>query len=277
VKRRGTMTGIVLTGIGLGTLVMTPVSNWLISIFDWRLSYIIVGGMVMLIGITASQFLRGDPARMGLVPYGKTEVKEQELAGVAQGFSLREATHTRQFWMVSVIFFCLGYCIFAINVHLVPHITDLEISATTAANIMATTGALQTIGGIVLGGAADRIGNRQVLVISFIMITVAMLFLVLFTGVYLFYLFAVIYGFAVGGGGAMEPTIVAELFGMKAHGLILGVMSFVFTVGGAIGPLVTGYIFDVNGSYHSAFLVCAAFSAIGLILAAVSRPIKRPG
>jgi len=275
VKTRGTMTGIVLTGIGLGTLVMSPLSNWVILIYDWRMSYIIVGSVVLVIGILAAQFLRRDPTKMGLVPYGQNEVKEQELVSGTQGLSLKEAAYTRHFWMVAVIFFCLGYCIFAITIHLVPHITDLGISATTAANVLAVTGGMQVISGIVLGGVADRVGIRRVLAISLILISAALFALVPVTKVWMRYLVAVVYGFGVGGGGVTESIIVAELFGIKSHGLIFGAVSFVFTIGGAVGPLLTGYLFDVTGNYQSAFLVSATVGVGGLILAAILRPIKK--
>jgi MFS family permease len=231
--------------------------------------------VVLLVGLAASQFLRRDPAQMGLVPYGKNESGERRSATAVDGLSLKEAMGTMQFWTISVSFFCLGYCIFAVNVHLIPHITDLGISATTAAGILAISGGLQTIGGIMLGIGADKIGNRQALAISTFLITAAMFWLVLFTGLGMFYIFTIIYGLGAGGGGAMEATVVADLFGMKAHGLILGVTSFVFTIGGAVGPLVNGYIYDVKGSYQPAFLVCAAIGVIGLLLIAVSRPVNK--
>jgi MFS family permease len=275
VKQRGRMTGVVMSGIGAGTLIMAPVSNWLITIYDWRMSYIILGGVVMVIGITAAQFLRRDPAQMGLVPDGKSEQGgEQDLAPVIEGLSLKQAVSTRQFWMLALIFFCLGYCIFAITVHVVPHITDLGISATMAANILATTGGIQTIGGVALGSAADRIGNKRVLAIGSILLSAGMFWLVTIREVWMFYVFAVIYGFGVSGGGVMEPTMVAELFGIKSHGLILGVVSFVFTIGGAVGPVITGYIFDVTASYELAFLVCALLGIFGLILTLMLKPVK---
>jgi len=176
--------------------------------------------------------------------------------------------------MVTIIFFCLGYGIFAITVHIVPHITDLQISATTAATILATTGGIQAIGGIVLGGVADKIGNRRVLIISFILISAAMFWLIPIRSVWVFYLFAIVYGLGVSGGGVMEPIIVAELFGIKSHGLILGVVSFVFTIGGAVGPLVTGYIFDLTGNYQLAFLLCAVLGIVAIILGTILRPIQ---
>jgi MFS family permease len=238
------------------------------------MSYVIVGGVVLVIGVLAAQILRHDPTKMGLVPYGENKGKEQRPASGAVGFSLKEAADTMQFWMVMLIFFCLGYCILTINVHLISHVTDLGISATTAANIFAVTGGVQIIGGVVLGGAADRIGNRRALAISFILIAAAVFWLVTLTKAWMLYLFSAVFGFGV-GGCALESTVVAELFGIKSHGSIFGVTSCGFTTGAALGPFLTGYLFDITGSYQSAFLVCAAIGVVGLILSTILRPIKK--
>ena len=276
VKQRGIMTGIVAAGIGAGTLIMAPISDWLISVHDWRMSYLILGSVAMVIGIITAQFLRRDPAQMGLVPYGQNEnMGGKTLPDVTGGLSLKETVSTRQFWMVSIVFFSLGYSIFAVTVHIVPHIIDLRISATTAAIILAVSGGIQAVGGILLGGIADKIGNRRVLVIGFILISLAMFWLLPIRSIWMFYLFVVLYGIGVSGGGIMEPIIVAELFGIKSHGLILGVVSFVFTVGGAVGPLVTGYLFDLTGNYQTAFLICAVLNIVAIILATLLRPIRK--
>jgi len=276
VKQRGIMTGIVAAGIGAGTLIMAPIANWLISVYDWRVSYLILGSIAMVIGIITAQFLRRDPTQMGLMPYGQNEKKgENTSPSVTEGLSLKETVATRQFWMLAMVFFSLGYCIFAVSVHIVPHIIDLRISATTAAMILAVSGGIQAAGGIVLGGIADKIGNRRILIIGFVLIAAAMFWLPPIKSIWMFYLFAVIYGIGVSSGGIMEPIIVAELFGIKSHGLILGVVSFVFTVGGAIGPLVTGYLFDLNGNYQIAFVLCAVLSIVAVILGTLLRPIQK--
>ena len=88
------------------------------------------------------------------------------------------------------------------------------------------------------------------------------------------YLFAIIFGFASGGCIMSESPLVAELFGLRSHGLILGVTSFGYCIGAAAGPFLAGYIFDVTGSYSVAFLACAAASVVGLILSAVLTPTK---
>ena len=272
VKRRGLMTGIVLAGIGAGTLIIAPVSSWLISAYEWRLSYLLIGGAVLIIGIAAAQFMRRDPAKMGLMPDGRIEEKSPELPSDIKGLSLKEALLTRQFWMVGISFAFLGYCTFTITVHLVPHITDLGISATSAAGILSVTGGVQSVGGVVMGILADKIGSRRIITISFVVVSAALLCLIPVNGVGLLFLLAIVYGFGIGGGTAMESTIVAELFGLKSHGVILGVISFGFTIGAAIGPLVTGYLFDMTGNYQTAFLVCGVTGICGLLLSALLRP-----
>jgi MFS family permease len=77
--------------------------------------------------------------------------------------------------------------------------------------------------------------------------------------------------------GVAESPMIAGLFGLGSHGLILGMAHFAFTVGAAIGPFVTGYIFDVAGSYQAAFLVCAVFGIISLVLAVMIKPAIRAG
>jgi OFA family oxalate/formate antiporter-like MFS transporter len=277
VKRRGTMTGVVIAGIGIGTFILPPVANWLISIYDWRISYLIIGGLLLVIGVLAAQVLRRDPSKMGLSPYGQNHEEKRIFTSGSDDFSLKGAINTRQFWITTAVFFCLGYCIFSTSVHLVPNITDLGISATTAANVLAVSGALNAVGCIVLGGAVDKIGSRRVCAISFILIIVSLFWLALVKEVWMFYLFAVIYGIGAGGGAPVESTIVAELFGIKAHGAILGLVNFGFLLGSALGPFLTGFLFDVTGNYHMAFFICAAIGAVGVVLTAILRPPKNQG
>ncbi len=272
IKRRNVMTGIALTGIGLGSLIAPPVANRLISLYDWRVSYILLGCLVLAVGVLAAQFLKRDPTRAGHVPDGGDEAGEEMLQGRNEGFSLREAAHTRQFWMLFGIFVCLGFSYFSIVVHIVPHITDLGISAAKGATILAALGGAGIVGNVV-GGAADRIGNKQACIIGLILASAMLFWLVSITEVWMFYLF--VGGFGIGYAICMtsESPLVAWLFGVSSHGLLLGIIAFGFTIGAALGPLLTGYIFDVTGSYQAAFFTFAALTVVGLILMVLIRPI----
>jgi MFS family permease len=87
------------------------------------------------------------------------------------------------------------------------------------------------------------------------------------------HLFAAVFGFGYGGVSALMPPTVAEVFGLRSHGVILGVTTFVGTAGCAVGAVMAGSVFDITGSYQVAFLICVALSIIGIILSALLRPL----
>jgi len=194
------------------------------------------------------------------------------------GFSLKEAVQTIQFWLGFFILFCFGYGVIAIAVHLFPHITGLGISDISAANVMAINGGVGIIGNIFVGGfIGDRIGNRKVILIGFILAVVSLVWLLPSRELWMFYLFAIVLGIAMGSIGTSESPLVARLFGLKNHGLIYGIFVLGFTAGGAVGPLVTGYIYDTTGSYYNAFLACIAFAVVGFILTVLLKPTREVG
>ena len=268
------MTGFIMSGVGIGTLIGPPAANWLIATYGWRTSYIILGIMALIVVVPAAQLLRHDPAQKGQRPYeGKGEEKHHSALG-SKNFSLKEAVSTRQFWLAFGMVFCVGFGLRSIIVHIAPHATDLGIPSATAANILATIGGATVIGMIALGSVADRIGNRQIFIIGFILISAALFWLIPATELWPLYSFAFVFGLASGGIGSSQSPIIARLFGLSSHGLILGVITLGFTAGGAVGPFLAGFIFDVTGSYQVAFLVSGVIGVVGLILTAMLRPIS---
>ena len=271
--RRSLMTGIVVSGLTIGQLFAPPVVNWLISTYGWRLSYVILGSIVLISVVSAAQFLRRDPSRMGQQPNSKNEEKEEELISNTKAFTLREAIQTTQFWLVSIMLFCFGYGAFAVTVHIVPHVTDLGISAESAANILAINGGVGIFGNFVLGGImGDRIGNRNAFVVGFVLMVASLFWLIFVREVVMLYLFAIVFGLALGSMGTSESPLIARLFGLRSHGMIYGVVGLSFTAGGAVGPVMSGYLFDLNGNYQLAFFSCTLLGVVGLISVAMLRP-----
>lgn len=275
VKKRGTMTGIVLAGLGASMLLMSPTANWLIDVFGWRVSYAVVGAVILVVGITLAQFLKRDPSTMGLTPLGMKESGSPDTPVSVYGLTLREAMATWQFWVVVVCYVCFGYNLFTLTVHTVPLVTDIGISPTMAATILVFLGVGNILGGLVIGILADRIGNIKAFFLCFLLMAVPVFLIISSVHAWQFCLLCVIFGLGVGGGGTLEPTIVAELFGIRWHGLILGVVSFTFTVGGAIGPLVTGVLFDIYGDYRVALIISGCLCVLALGLTAVLKPVKK--
>jgi len=271
---RGLMTGIVVSGVGAGTMIMPPIASWLIATYDWRISYTIVGIIASILIVLAAQFLRRDPSQVGQVPYGEEEVKAKSLDTKARGFSLREALRTSQFWLLCAMWSSFSFFLQVIMVHIVPHATDLGISAISAANILAFIGGASIAGKIITGSAGDRIGNKTAITIGFVLLSVILFWLQLAEMVWMLYLFAVVFGFAYGSVLSPQSPLIAELFGLRSHGAILGVIFFSATIGGAIGPILAGHIFDITSSYQLAFLICGAVAIMAIILTSLLRPTR---
>lgn len=275
IKRRGLMTGIAAAGIGAGILIVPVAASWLISGYGWRFAFMAMGLAALVLIILAAQLLKRDPDQMGQLAYGTGELGPGSLNMQASGFSLREAVHTRQFWITWGIFFCGGFVIFTVMVHMAPHATDLGLPATTAAGILSVIGLLSIAGRVVIGSIGDRVGHRSALIISFVPMAMVLFWVMGASEVWMLYLFAIIFGFTYGGFSALEQPVIADLFGLRSLGLLSGFIGWGFTVGGAVGPWLGGRIFDIFGSYQLAFLASGVASAIGFLLVLFLKPLKQ--
>lgn len=265
VKRRGVMAGITASGVGMGTLIMPPIANWLISAYGWRISYLIVGSVALVLITLAAQFLKRDPGQMGCVPYGESESEENRYVQ-STGFSLQQALRTRLFWMFSIALICFGLNLGTVMVHIVSHAIGLGFSTASAAGILAVVGGISVGGRVIMGSASDRIGNKITLVISFSLVSIALLWLLASRELWMLYLFAIVFGFGYGGMAALGTPVVAELFGLSSLGAIMGVTMICVEGAGAVGPVVAGHIFDITGSYNLAFTIYAVLSLISVAL-----------
>lgn len=266
-EKRSLMTGIVAAGISIGAFVGPPLANRFIINYGWRTSYIIWAATVFLAVLIVAQFIRRDPAQVHQLAYGETK-REGQITGPhpTLAMSFREAMSTGRFWMVFLMFFCLGFCTFAVMVHIAPHAIDLGVSSAVAARILAAVGLLSMISRVVMGRVADIIGSKLAFVIGFILMAGALFLLMPSKIVMVLFILAGLFGFANGTCVASQSPLVALLFGLNSHGVILGFLSCGFTTGGAFGPWLAGYIFDVTQSYQFAFLMCTAVSLTGLVL-----------
>ena len=161
--------------------------------------------------------------------------------------------------------------------HIVPHAIEMGISAATAATILAAIGGFNTAGRVIMGGAADKIGSKLALVISAIVISASFFWLLVAKELWMFYPFTIMFGISYGGFLALLSPIAADIFGLKSAGVLLGVLHFSMGIGEAIGPVVTGGVFDVTGSYYVAFLIGGIITAIGFILTLLVRPAVSQG
>ncbi|MBA7479856.1 L-lactate transporter [subsurface metagenome] len=270
-RRRGIALGLASSGFGLGGIISPPLAQWLISSYGWQQAYIILGLITIPILTLLAQSLKHSPQRIGLRPYGEdgTIADKQPTTLTAGGFSLNQAIKTSPFWLFGLIMPGFSFCVLIIITHIVPHAVDTGISAMLAASILSIVAATSIIGRNLIGFICDRAGARPSLTACLAILTLSLIWLLFAKEVWMFYIFAAVFGIAYGGMIPVQTLVTAELFGLSSLGIILGSTELFFTLGGALGPPVAGSIFDVTGSYRLALLICIIVSALAITLSLI--------
>lgn len=255
-------------------MVVPPVSNRLIAIYGWRTSYVIIAIFASVLVVLAAQFLRHPPNEPNHSTSVDNSSPEHETFSDTLAISLRRALGTRQFWLISALYFFFLFPLLTVLVHVVIHATGLGVASKSAANIIAVIGGFSVVGMNCAGSTADRIGNKQTFIICFIFMAVSFVFLMVAGAVGPLYLFAAIFGLAYGGMQVLFSPLIAELFGLASHGVILASAAFIGSFGAALGPFVSGHIFDLTKSYGWAFFTCLLMTVVSIKLASLLKPVR---
>ncbi len=273
--RRGIALGIATTGFALGGMLWPPVTQSLISALNWRTTYLGLGMITAAAIIILAQFMKHSPQRAGLKPYGETVANDgRVLPAEVPGLSFAQAFRTGRFWLFGLLLFGFFFFFQVIIVHLIPHATDIGISPLVATTILALVSGVGIASRLSMGFIADRVGCRRALVGSLAFQTLALGWLLVAREAWALYLFAVIFGIGQGGIMPLQMMVTAELFGLKALGMLGGAVMMLGYAGMAVGPIVAGGIFDATGSYQTAFLICVI---LGVAATAISLLLLRAG
>ena len=271
VKRRGLALGIVASGIGIGTLVMSPVITYFISAYGWRSTFLIVGFMAWIILISAASRLKSSPVENNALSYDKNR---KEGGNLNEGWDILEAAKTRSFWLVLFSNSLWNLCLQMIMFHIYLYAKrDIGTSSMVAAGVLSLIGVGSIFGRIAVGAASDRIGIKRVWLFCLACQVVTMFWLTGAKNVWMLYVFAPFFGFSYGGLVPLIPAIDAEFFGTRNLGAIMGLIGVGSTISGALGPFLGAYISDLTGSYYLAFLLAAVATVLATILAI---PAKKP-
>jgi MFS family permease len=276
VRRRSLMSSIVKVGTGIGMFSMPLISAWLITSFDWRIAYTVLAAVALVVIFSFSLLLKKDPSDMGLRPYGEAEARAANHGVPTVNMAFRDVLRTRQFWIVCATYFLIWYATQSAMIHIAPRGVDTGMSVAQAAGIVSIIGAGSILGRISVGVAGDRIGTRRAVVICAAILVAMMTWLQFVRAPWMLYAFAPIYGFAHGGSFAIVSPLIADLFGLRSHASNLGLLFFLGMSGGAIGPIVTGRLYDTTHSYGIAFAIMLGAAAMSLVLALALKPVRVP-
>ena len=267
IRLRGRMTGLTKVGTGVGQFVAPIVATTLIALYGWRNAYLIIGGFSLIMLVLLAQLMKPDPQSIGLLPDGGSNTGTDGAANNgAESFSSREAFRTLQFWIICIVEFTVFFCLFTIIVHIIPHARDQGLEPTLAAAVLSTIGSVSIVGRLVTGSLIDRIGGKRTLIFCFIILISSFIWLQFAAETWMLFVFAVIYGFAHGGFFTVMSPLIAERFGTDSLGQLFGIVLFVGTLGGTVGPTLSGYIFDFTGSYQASFAMLTGIAILGLVL-----------
>jgi MFS family permease len=267
-RRRGFASGIAVSGIGVGTLVMPPLATLLITSLGWRGAYLVLGGLAAIVGGAMALLVENDPAARGLGPDGDTPQPQPGPAS-PPGASLRQAIMSRRF--ASLYSACLigSLGLFVPFVHLVPYATDHGIDPSAAVLLLGAIGLGSTGGRFFLGGVADRLGRQRALLIVCLGMALALTIWALSDGFWGLAVFACLFGVFYGGYVAVLPALVMDMFGGRNVGAIIGILYTSVAFGTLIGPSAAGFAYDISHNYIVPILASIAGNIIaaGIVLA----------
>jgi len=159
-------------------------------------------------------------------------------------------------------------------VHLVNYATDIGVSSLIAATFISTIGVASFLGRILMGALTDRIGTNNTALLCGVFLGMSFVILFFTREGWMFYLFAIIFGFSYGGEVPQIPALVGRYFGFKAAASLVGIVVTFAGLGGALGAWLAGRIFDATNSYQAAFILAIAASVIIIAILVMLKRIK---
>lgn len=265
VKRRGLASGLAVSGIGVGTLVMPPLASVLIDAAGWRNAYLILGGIAAVLGVGMSLLIEDQPQGRGLQPDGAA-LQSGVPSFASPGFSVREAIRSQRFMGLYAACLISSFGLFVPFVHLVPYALDHGVPRSSAVLLLGVIGIGSTAGRFFLGGLADRIGREPALPAMFVGMALSLAVWATSSGLWWLVAFAFAYGVFYGGFVALLPALLMDYFGGRNISAIIGVLYTSVAFGTLIGPSAAGFAYDISHSYA---LPIWASSCTNVVAAAV--------
>ena len=196
------------------------------------------------------------------------------MAAQASNLTLLTAFRSRPMIIVLITFFLLVFCNQMIMVHLVNFATDIEISPFIAASLISIIGVVSIGGRLTIGIGSDKIGSLNALLFCCSLMLISYVFLVFTNTLWMLYIFTVIFGLAYGAEIPQIPLLIGQFCGTRSMAALVGLVLFIGNVGGSLGSIVAGRIFDLTLSYYYAFIMGAVVSLLAVGMSLLLRKYK---
>jgi OFA family oxalate/formate antiporter-like MFS transporter len=294
VKKRGVALGTKWVLSGLSGVLVVPLIAWLIATQGWRMTCVIGGVVLVVIGSPLVWFFvkQHRPEYYGLLPDGVTveEKNTDESQMVDKGveyaaeaeeveFTVRQAMKTPTYWLLMLARLIGGLVSPIMTIHCIPFLTDIGIDPVKAAGMMAfmvgVSIPMRFLGGLI----ADRVRVRYLRFImggTYLLQAIGIALFLHNQGIATIYVWFLLYGVGMGTMQVVNPLLMARYFGRKAYGSIRGSSSLISMPIGIAAPIYAGWIYDTTGSYMTAFIQFAVLLAVAGLVMCFILPPKRP-
>jgi MFS family permease len=269
-KDLGKATAIFSMGYGLGG-VAAPLVVRIIDSLGWQTTLLYGAIVILVIGIPIALLYRNKPSDYGLLPDGKAAVTSSGVKATTPstefGTSVKDALRTRAFWHLVVIVLFQNSFLGILQVFLIPYLTDVGMSRTTAATVASLYTLASLFTRIPFGILSDRFRKSYCVALSVGFQTIGAFIFWLLSGSSPFWMvmvFAITYGIGLSGIVVLRPPILVEYFGTKNFGTIFALEGVFITISGIISQPLAGWVFDTYHTYKPLWLGCAIFGVVAL-------------
>lgn len=273
-KKIGIATGIVVSGFGLGGLLV-PLVTILVDTLQWRTAMFSLSLGMIIIVMPLSLLLRHKPEQYGYLPDGdvirssETDEFHTSAESVEINIPAKQALRSRAFWHVALASMAHSFVVGAVITHVMPFLSSVGIARSTASLVALVLPVVSVGGRLGVGLIRNRLDEGQVYAVAFALLTIGMLSLGYVAGgaTWLLWLFAIVFSFGWGSSVTMRMTLLRKYFGRNSFGTILGFASGVMMVGNIAGAPLAGWVFDTWGSYQGIWFGLVSLTLVGLVLA----------
>jgi len=270
VASRGLALAIVLVGFNLGYITGGPLAAWLIDTVGWRHAYAWLSGGCGLVTLGAALSVRLPRAREvaalrdvagGRAPGGSPGSAPR----TGRGATLREALADPRQWYLNGSWLLQGALALMVSVHIVPFARDQGIGLAGASLALTTYGIGAALGRLSSGALSDRLGPRATIYVAYGLTALSLLVLRWVPSREALLIAVALFGAGFAATDTMVVKVVPDLFGMRALGAIMGILTLGWRCGAAVGPAAAGFLHDLTGSYAISF----GAAPLGVIASAV--------
>jgi MFS family permease len=267
-KNVGKAMGVTVSGFGASGMII-PLIVWMIAAFGWRMTLIVLGIGMWIIGVPAAFVMRNRPENGPDVPVMEKSVKHEDLSQRqmdTRRFRYTEILKKKSFLFVNLAEVIRLMALMAVVTHIMPYLSTMDISRTSSGLMAAGIPLLSIAGRFGFGWLGDIFEKKYVMAISFILMALGMLALCYIQLTGMIYLFLFFFSNGYGGIAALRGAWLREYYGKENFGKYLGIMMGFGACGGIIGPTTAGWVFDMMGSYYFVWLALSALIGLAIVL-----------